>query len=147
MSGREYWDCWERGAGDVEVVASELVVTTPAGADIREYAPLAALLQRVHKAFGIEMAFVSEWSGEPVTRSRPEADALHTPYGRRVLEGLVPAGGAFRFDALPVITGNGQAHGTLCFGVPVRQALDAEIEGALRSVARLIANWFDAAAA
>ncbi|HUR88570.1 MAG TPA: hypothetical protein VMZ74_05735 [Ramlibacter sp.] len=147
MSGREYWDQWERSAGAVEVLASELVVTTAAGAEIREYAPLAALLQRVHKAFGIEIAFVSEWSGVPVARLACEADALHTLYGRRFLESGAPAGTASRFEALPVVSGDGLAHGTLCFRVPTRQALDAEIESALRSVARLIANWFEAAAA
>ena len=147
MSGREYWDGWERETGAMEVMASELVVTTAAGAEIREYAPLAALLQRVYKAFGVEMAFVSEWCGEPVVRARPEVDALHTLYGRRFLESRAPAGSAFRFDALPVVADEGRAHGTLCFRLPLRQQIDAEIEGALRSVAGLIADWFEAAAA
>ena len=146
MAGREYWDQWDRGAVATEVVASELVVTTSEGADVCEYAPLAALLQRVHKAFGIEMAFVSEWCGEPVVRTRAEADALHTPYGRRVLESTRPSGGAVRFDALPVLGDDGLAHGTLCFRLTGRDALDAATEGALNSVARLIANWFAAAA-
>jgi hypothetical protein len=147
MSGREYWDGWERETGAMEVMASELVVTTASGADIREYAPLAALLQRVHKAFGVEMAFVSEWCGVPIVRARPEVDALHTVYGRRFLESRAPAGHAFRFDALPVVADDGQAHGTLCFRMPVRAPLDAEMEGALRGVAALIADWFEAAAA
>jgi hypothetical protein len=153
MSAREQWeewdkwDAWDRGSDAVEVVTSELVVTTPAGAQIREYEPLAALLRRAYKAFGIEMAFVSEWCGEPVVRTQIEADALQTVHGWRVLEGHDPRPWAFRFDALPVVTAEGHAHGTLCFRLPRKQMIDEETEGALRAVARLIATWFEAAVA
>jgi hypothetical protein len=152
MSGREYgdewfqWNHWEREAGAVDVVTSELVITRPADADVREYAPLAALLQRAQKAFGVEMAFISEWCGEPVLRPQAEADSFHASYGRRVLESDA-SGARFRVDALPVDAGNGQIHGTLCFRLPWRNAPEAEIRGAVECVGRLIASWFDAAAA
>jgi hypothetical protein len=153
MSAREQseewgtWDAWDRGSDAVEVVTSELVVTMPSSAGIREYEPLAALLRRAYRAFGIEMAFVSEWCGEPVVRTQIEADALHTIHGWRVLEAHEPRGAAFRFDALPVVTAEGNAHGTLCFRLPKKKMIDEETEGALRGVARLIATWFEAAAA
>jgi hypothetical protein len=147
MSGREYWGEWERDAGAMDVVASELVVTTAGSAEIPAFAPLAALLQRMHNAFGVDMAFVSEWCGEPVVRPHREADALHTVYGRRYLESSAPAGTPFRIDALPVIAADGSAHGALCCRVPLRETLETEIDGALRGAAGLIANWFAAACA
>jgi len=150
MSGREYWDqCeqwqqWERDTGAMDVIASELVITRASSAEVREYTPLASLLQRAHKAFGVEMVFISEWCGEPVVRPCDEAEALHAAYGRRVLESD-EAGRRYRVDALPVDAGNGRVHGTVCFRLPFKQSLDAEVRGAVVSVARLIANWFEAA--
>ena len=153
MSGRQFWESWDAAADAFDVVASEFVVATASAADVPEYTALAALLGRVHKAFGIEAAFVSEWSnGEPVMRShdsRPEADALQILYGHRLLEADAPAGAPFRFDAVPVVTDEGIVHGTLCCRslAPPRHASDADHAAALRSVARLIANWFDEAQA
>jgi hypothetical protein len=146
MAGREYWEQWERETGAMEVVASELVVTTAGNAEVREYAPLAGLFERVRNAFGVEMAFVSEWCGEPVVRTRPGADALHALYGRQYLESRAPAGAAFRIDALPVVAGDGQAHGTLCVRQPLRSGNDPQFDDLPRSVAGLVANWFAAAA-
>ena len=143
--GRDYWDDWNRNADGLEVTTSEMVVTTASGAEIAEYAPLAALLQRATKALGVELAFVSEWCGEPVVRDRSEIDALHTLYGRRYLERGAPSGAASRSGALAVDAGFGKAHGTLCFRAASRQPPGAGIEDALGGVARQIAKWFEAA--
>lgn len=147
MAGREYFGSWEREAHALEVVASELVVTTPSGTDLREFAPLSALLQRVHRAFGIDLAFVSEWCGEPVVRPEAGADALRMLCGRRVLESLAPGTGGCVFHALTVSTRSGGELGTLCVRSAGRQGIDAVTEDALRSVARLIGSWFEAALA
>lgn len=145
MAARESWGEWERATGAMEVVASELVVTSAAGAEVVDYAPLAGLFARVHKAFGVEMAFVSEWCGEPLGQSHPEADALHALYGRRYLESRAPAGTDSRFDALPVVADDGQARGTLCVRQPLRPSGDAQLDELPRKVAGLVARWLAAA--
>ena len=141
MAARDGWEQWERAAGAVEVVASELVVTSAAGAEVVEYAPLAKLFERVHNAFGLDMAFVSEWCGEPVVPPHPEADALHALYGRRYLESRAPAGSASRIDALPVVAGDGRVRGTLCVRRALRPAVDAHLDGLPHRVATLVATW------
>jgi hypothetical protein len=147
--GREHIGWWDDAAHALEVAASEFVVATAAAADIEVYTPLSALLQRVRRAFGIEAAFVSEWAcGGPVVRrgaERGETDALQTLYGMRLLAADAPTGGAFRFEAVPVITEEGSWHGTLCCRCPVPSGSGEASDDALLSVARLIANWFSEA--
>lgn len=148
---KEHIDWWDGVLQAVDVAASEFVVATASAADIREYTPLSALLQRMRRAFGIEAAFVSEWAGGgPVVRcqaGRDEAGALQRLYGMRLLEADAPAGHAFRFDAVPVVTGEGSWHGTLCCRRPVLPGEDSAQDDALRCVARLIADWFGEAQA
>jgi hypothetical protein len=125
-----------------DIVAGEFVVATADTADLQAYAPLTALLRRMRKVFGIDAVFISEWAqGEPVVHRGiagvDEGDLLHATYGQRLLE-------ADAVHAVPVITPDGFEHGTLCCGAA---GADREGEGsqreALRSVARLIAAWFD----
>jgi hypothetical protein len=147
------WDDieWRDGvAHAVEVIDSEFVVATAASADVREYAPLSSLLERMRRAFDIEAAFVSEWvRGELVVRShgeRGEAHALQEAYGLRLLQAGAPAGRSFRFAAVPVVTGDGCCHGMLCCRCPGDDAHGRGAhDGALHSVARLIADWFSEA--
>jgi hypothetical protein len=145
MSGRDYWDDWERDSSGLEVTATEMVVTTACGAEVAEYAPLSALLQRATKALGVELAFVSEWCGEPVLRERGEADAFQPLHGRRYLERSAAPGAAFRTGALRVDADGGKAHGTLCFRAALRQPPGPRLEDALEGVARLIATWLESA--
>jgi hypothetical protein len=140
------WDdieWWDSVGQALEVVDSEFVVATASHADVREYTPLSALLDRMQQAFGIEAAFVSEWlRGELVVRSgaeRAEVHALQEAYGLRLLQADAPPGRSFRFAAVPVVTHEGCCHGTLCCRCPRESAAD---ESALHLLARLIADWF-----
>ena len=139
---------WDAKA--VEVLAAEFVVTTHAAADIQEYTPLAALLLRVHEAFGVELAFVSEWaSGRPLARrchGDGVAEALQAIYGRRLLEKQLPRPAGAAFEAIPVVCSRGFSRGTLCCRYDRGPQTGAHgIAEQLRSVARLIACWFDSA--
>ena len=145
------WDdieWWDSVANGLEVADSEFVVATASSADVREYTPVSALLDRMRRAFGIEAAFVSEWTGgELVVRSQAEREqthALQEAYGLRLLQAGAPAGRSFRFAAVPVVTRQGCCHGTLCCRCPGESAAQ---EGTLNSVARLIADWFSEAGA
>jgi hypothetical protein len=135
--GRGQIDWWDNALHALEVMAGEFVVATPAAADIHEYAPLSALLQRVRKAFDIEAAFVSD------QHAQRDTDALQKLYGMRLLEADQPANRRCRFEAVPVVTCKGDWRGTLCCRCPAGN--DTSNEDALRSVAQLIANWFDQA--
>ncbi len=136
--GRRDFDWWDDAARALEVAASEFIVATALAADIREFAPLSALLQRVQRAFGIDAAFVADCHAERAT------DTLQMAYGMRLLEAAAPRG-RFRFEAVPVVTDEGRWRGTLCCRMPV--ARDSDEDGALLSVARLIARWFEEAQA
>jgi hypothetical protein len=131
---REQIDWWDGALHALEVAASEFVVATAAAADIQEYTPLCALLQRVQRAFGIEAAFVSDRHAERAT------GALQKAYGMRLLQADAPAQGRFRFEAVPVVTDAGGWRGTLCCRLPMVGA--SGLNDALVSVARLIANGF-----
>lgn len=147
MSAREQEMDWsETATYAFDVVAAEFVVVTADAADIDAYDPLSNLLRRMRKAFGVELAFIAEWSdGDPVVRrmshgEQPECDPLQSEYGERLLEGARPAEG-LSFHAVPVATSDGVVHGTLCCFMPDRKG-----EGsarALQSVSKLIAAWFD----
>ena len=129
---------WEDSVAALDIADSEFVVATAAAADVEEYAPLTALLQRVHKVFGIEAAFVSD------LHARHETGALQSVYGMRLLE-AARAPGRFRFEAVPVVTQSGGWRGTLCCRLPVAAPSGgASHPDAARSVAQLIANCFDA---
>jgi hypothetical protein len=104
---------------------------------VQEYAPLSALLQRVRRAFDIDAAFVSDQHAERAT------DALQRAYGMRLLS-AEGGTGRFRFESVPVVTEEGSWRGTLCCRLPCSAGGE---DGALHSVARLIANWFDEAQA
>jgi hypothetical protein len=134
--GHGYFGWWDDATHAVDVAAGEFVVATAAAADIEEFTPLSALLQRVRQAFGIEAAFVSDRHAERAT------DALQQLYGLRLLQADGVSGGRFRYEAVPVVNDEGGWHGTLCC-----RCADPVHEGALRSVAQLIANWFDQAQA
>jgi hypothetical protein len=124
---------WDDGVHALEVSAGEFVVATAAAADIEAYAPLSALLRRVEGAFGIEAAFVSDH------HAARETDALQRHYGMQLL-GASEVAGRYRFEALPVISGEGGWRGTLCCRIPATAG--AEERQALQSVARLIAKSF-----
>jgi hypothetical protein len=136
--GRRDFDWWDDAARALEVAASEFVVATAATADIREFAPLSALLLRMQRAFGIDAAFVSDCHAECATGT------LQMAYGMRLLEANAPSG-RFRFEAVPVVTGEGSWRGTLCCRLPLTR--EGSEDGALLSVARLIARWFEEAQA
>jgi hypothetical protein len=121
----------------LEVAAGEFVVATASAADIQAYAPLSALLRRVGHAFGIDAAFVSDH------HARRETDALQELYGMRLLG--AETADRFRFEAVPVVTGDGAWRGTLCCRMPA--AAGPSEHEALHSVAQLIANCFAEAAA
>jgi len=95
------------------------------------------------------MVFVSEMcGGEAVARPGTEAGALHALHAHGVLACMGPVkSAAFHVHTWPVITGDGLARGTLCLRLPLRAPLDAQMESALRGVARLIGQWFESAAA
>lgn len=155
-------DDWSHSASCAfDIVAGEFVVATADTADLQAYAPLSALLRRVRRAFGIDAAFISEWAqGEPVVHrsvagfhdaDAAEGDMLHATYGRQLLDAAAirqaGKGERVRFDAVPVVTHDGFEHGTLCCRrVVAADGHDEHSEReALRSVARLIAAWFDEA--
>ena len=133
--GQQQINWWDDAVGALDVAAAEFVVATAAAADVQEYAPVSALLQRVRRAFGIDAAFVSDCHAQRAT------DALQLAYGMRLLAADTPVRG-FRFEAVPVVTGEGGWRGTLCCRVPVA----GSEEGAVASVARLVAECFEAAA-
>lgn len=135
MGRKTNFEWWDEAAAALDVVPGEFIVATAACADVQEYAPLSALLQRVRRAFDIDAAFVSDLHAERAT------DALQQAYGMRLLTAEAGAG-RFRFEAVPVVTEEGSWRGTLCCRLPPNA--DGE-DGALRSVARLIANWFEEA--
>jgi hypothetical protein len=124
---------WDDITHALEVAAGEFVVATATAADIEAYEPLSALLRRVQGAFGIEAAFVSDH------HAARETDALQRHYGMQLL-GASGGPGRFRFEALPVISGEGAWRGTLCCRVPVKAGIDDR--QALESVAQLIAKCF-----
>jgi hypothetical protein len=138
---------WMESAAALDVVTSELVVATADTADVPAYERLRALLMRVRSAFGIEAAFVSEWTGgKPLRRiACSEARALHELYGTRLLDAPPPNGAKFRFETVPVVS-NGVELGTLCSRrIASRDEDEYTAAGALSSVARLIAGWFEEA--
>jgi hypothetical protein len=160
--GREHQDIdsWsDRASCAFDIVTGEFVVVTADAADLQVYRPMSALLNRMRKAFGLEAAFIAQWAdGEPVARraagaeaGSEECDSLHATYGRRLLESAADRepgrGDADRFDAAPVITSDGFEYGTLCCRriVSAGGVDDGAQEEALRSVARLIADWFEEA--
>lgn len=146
MSARQIIDWSETATCAFDLVAREFVVVTADGADLKAFSPLCALLRRMRKAFGMEVAFISEGSGgETVVRchdggSDGECDPLQSLFGLRLLAETAPETCNNIFDAVPVITSDGVEHGTLCFRV---DGANAPGDAALRSVARLIANWFE----
>lgn len=149
MSARENEIDWsETATYAFDVVAAEFVVVTAGGADLKCYAPLSALLERMRKAFGVELAFIAEWAaGDPVVRRTsggepPECDPLQREYGLRLLQGDAPGAG-WAFHAVPVVTADGVVHGTLCCFMPERKGDGAA--RALNSVAHLMAAWFSEA--
>jgi hypothetical protein len=147
MSGRESQFDWSDTATYAfDVVAAEFIVVTADGADAEPYAPLTKLLKRMRKALGVEFAFISEWvGGDPVVRYRAgdaEADALQVEFGMRLLESAEVDGVPSEFHAAAVVTSDGVLHGSLCCRVGAKH--DAEqATRALRSVARLMADWFE----
>lgn len=151
MSDREAEMDWSVNATCAfDVVAGEFVVATADGSDLKAFAHLTKLLQRVRKAFGVEAVFVAEWAGgEPLVRCDRRdagyADPLQSLFGERLLQAPAPAGHVCRIDTVAVVTSNGLEHGTLCARrmVPSGEADDPSFAEALRSVARLIAGWFD----
>jgi hypothetical protein len=136
-----------------DVLSGEFVVTTPDSADLKLYQPLSGLLRRVRRAFGVETVFVTQWFGnEPLARYADPydmgCDMLEMAYGTQLLAGT-PAGRARSdIEAVPVIGRDGTVHGTLC----ARSFASGEAEdpahrvAALRSIAQLIANWFEESA-
>jgi hypothetical protein len=124
---------WDDAAYAMEVAACEFVVATAAAADIEAYAPLSALLRRVQGAFGIEAAFVSDH------HAARETDALQRHYGMQLL-GAGQVGGRYRYEAVPVVCGEGNWRGTLCCRIPA--AAGSDDRQALQSVAQLIAKCF-----
>lgn len=148
MSAKDFADWWGWGDRGVEVVASEFVVTTSRTSDVAACAPLAALLRRTGEAWGMELVLVSEWAdGAPASRMHTgDVDALQVTYGRRLLEAGVKSS-QFRYHAVPVVGSSSLAHGTLCCRYPASTAGREAGLGALPSVARLIACWFEQAPA
>ena len=151
MSARDVIEWSETATCAFDLVAREFVVVTADGADLKAFSPLCALLRRMRKAFGLEAAFISEGSGgETVVRcheqgSDGECDPLQSLFGLRLLAETAPETCSHTYDAVPVTTSDGVEHGTLCFRVAAADGGRAPDLAALRSVARLIANWFDEA--
>jgi hypothetical protein len=142
MSREEFEIDWSDSATCAfDIVASEFVVATADHADLEAHARLKSLLKRVRKAFGVDAAFIAGFAdGEHVVHVSPlatgedaAADPLHAAYGATLL-------GDDGFHAVPVIGNDGLEYGTLCC------RLDDRVDpAALRSVARLIADWFSCA--
>jgi hypothetical protein len=154
MEQRNHIDWSDSASCAFHVVAGEFVVVTADASDLPPYRPVASLLKRVRKVFGIESAFIAEWAhGEPLVRrghacddgAPMECDALQALFGERLLEGRAGPAGASRFDAVPVITRDGVEHGTLCCLSKARpNDTDPTAQrDELRAVANLIAAWFD----
>jgi hypothetical protein len=151
MSDREIIEWSETAASAFDVVDGEFVVVTADGADQQFLSPLCSLLRRVRNAFGLEAAFISEWAGgEPIVHrvdfsddAASECDALQSLFGTRLLGAGASEAGEASFDSVAVVTNDGVVHGTLCSRGDSGD--DAQQRAALRSVARLIANWFDEA--
>ena len=149
----QYIDWSDTAISAFDVVAREFVVVTADSSDLKAFSPLCSLLRRMRKAFGMEAAFISECSdGETVVRYRGDGegadrdcDPLQSTYGIRLLADETPGASQHCFDAVPVITSDGVEHGTLCFRVNGADDGSATDGAALRSVAKLIANWFEEA--
>jgi hypothetical protein len=150
MSDRETNEWSETAASAFDVVDGEFVVVTADGADQQFLSPLCALLRRVRNAFGMEAAFIAEWAyGELLVHrvdssedAAIECDSLQSLFGIRLLGSGASEAGDASFDAVAVVTRDGVVHGTLCSS---SDSGDAQQRAALRSVARLIAKWFDEA--
>jgi hypothetical protein len=147
MLDHERFDFWQDLSGAFEVAAADLVVATPEGADHEALGHLSALLQRVCGVFGMEAVFVSEWVGAgPIVRPKHDAGAntLRALYGARLLDTPALKRAKSRFDAVPVLSGDGADYGTLCCRQPLsgQEKDDGKRVEALESVARLIAEWF-----
>jgi hypothetical protein len=151
VSARQNIDWSDAATCAFDLVAREFVVVTADGADLKAFSPLCALLRRMRKALGLEAAFISEASaGETVVRRHDdradgECDPLQSLFGQRLLAETAPESCGNAFDAVPVITNDGMEHGTLCFRIAGADSGKAPDRAALRSVARLIANWFEEA--
>jgi hypothetical protein len=151
MSDKETNEWSETMASAFDVVDGEFVVVTADGADQQFLSPLCALLRRVRNAFGMEAAFISEWAGgEPMVHrvdfsedAGIECDSLQSLFGTRLLGAGASEAGNASFDAVAVVTSDGVVHGTLCSRG--ESGGDEQQRAALRSVARLIAKWFDEA--
>ena len=148
MSSHNVIEWSETATCAFDLVAREFVVVTADGADLKAFSPLCALLRRMRKALGLEAAFISEGSdGETVVRCHDEAsdgecDPLQSLFGLRLLAETAPESCSNTFEAVPVVTSDGVEHGTLCFRVAGVDG-HAPDRAALRSVAQLIANWFE----
>lgn len=151
MSDQETIEWSETAASAFDVVDGEFVVVTADGSDQQFLSPLCALLRRVRNAFDMEAAFISEWAGgEPMVHridcsedAAIECDSLQSLFGTRLLGSGASEAGDAAFDAVAVVTSDGVVHGTLCSRGD--KGDDAQQRAALRSVARLIAKWFDEA--
>ena len=153
MADDKEFSMWpDSAAFAYEVVDGEFVVVTPDGADLREYAPISQLLARMRRAFGIEVVFIAQFAaGEPVVRCKVHehgdacaADALQALYGSQLLaaDAAADTPGTL-YEAVPVVTGDGVSHGTLCCRYAPPKGTDgAATVGALKSLARLIGAWF-----
>ncbi|HEY8048087.1 MAG TPA: hypothetical protein VIE63_02865 [Ramlibacter sp.] len=149
-------DWSDRSSRGFDLVAAEFVVATAEYADVPAYQPLCSMLRRVRSAFGMDVAFVSEWAaGRTVVRrvsSSPQRQyarvELQGTYGRRLLDDTAQPqadfGESVHFDAVPVVTSDGLEHGTLCCRQIIAQGTESDSSRleAVDAVAQLMADWF-----
>lgn len=152
-------DWWHGDVDGIVVLDGEFVTVTREGACHPLFLPVAALLQRIHRALGLDVVFACQMAEANLIR-RPaqaptqegaiipeHADVLESAYCQRVLEDrtwnrrpAVPA--PTRFVALPVVAKDGYDYGTVCCAVSATAA-DVETSReaeALFSVARLVSQ-------
>lgn len=147
----------------VEIHVGEFILVTPESTSHYGYRSIAALLERMRGALGIDAIFITERIDEhAVVRcparlddgAEPPCDVLEETFGRRIMEERPlparPRNAAAtqlqpQFAALPVIGRDGSEYGTLCarsFPFASWAGGDSSTE-ALRSLARLVADTFD----
>lgn len=152
---------WEDSGHGLEVHQGEFVLVTADGSDRWRYEPIAALLQRIRKVFGVDAVFVSQFlDGEPLVRcatplddgGEQPCDPLEATFGLRELAArprLPRPRTAPRqeinpeFLAVPVTSRDGSEYGTLCalvFSVCNGGHTSHE---AMQSVASLLAATLD----
>jgi hypothetical protein len=138
---------WSDDLDGLAVEDCELVAVTADGAENPLCAPIAPLLQRIRRALGIDVVFVTLFVGQrPAMRQwrtlgdhaldGSDCDPLELDLAKQLVAARA-APSSRGFLAQPVVSKDGREFGTVCCRRP---AAESAVDGsALQSVAKLIA--------